>query len=58
MEYTYYVYFDFPADGIDRVKKFYKDLFGWKIDPVQGPMVYFEILTNNEEGKEVVAVGI
>jgi len=52
------VHFDVPADDIDRAKKFYKDLFDWKIDPVPGPMKYFQILTNNEEGKEGVAGGM
>ena len=52
------VHFDVPADDIDRAKKFYKDLFDWKIEPMPGPMEYFEISTNSEEGKESVAGGM
>jgi predicted enzyme related to lactoylglutathione lyase len=26
-------YFQIPADDIDRAKKFYQSLLGWKIDP-------------------------
>ena len=52
------VHFDIPADDIERAKKFYKDLFDWKIEPVPGPMEYFEISTKNEEGKEGVAGGM
>ena len=28
--------FDIPADDMDRAKKFYQEVFGWKIDPVPG----------------------
>jgi predicted enzyme related to lactoylglutathione lyase len=28
--------FDIPADDMDRAKKFYQEVFGWKIDPVSG----------------------
>jgi predicted enzyme related to lactoylglutathione lyase len=30
------VHFEIPADDIDRAKKFYSDLFGWKIEKVPG----------------------
>jgi uncharacterized protein len=26
------VHFDIPADDVERAKKFYTDLFGWKIE--------------------------
>jgi uncharacterized protein len=26
------VHFDIPADDIERAKKFYTDLFGWKME--------------------------
>jgi uncharacterized protein len=30
------VHFEIPADDIDRAKKFYSDLFGWKIEKWPG----------------------
>ena len=28
-------YFEIPADNVDRAKKFYHDLLGWKIEPTK-----------------------
>ena len=52
------VHFDIPADNIERAKKFYEDLFDWKIEPVPGPMEYFNISTKTEDGKEGVGGGM
>jgi catechol 2,3-dioxygenase-like lactoylglutathione lyase family enzyme len=30
------VHFEIPADDIERAKKFYNDLFGWKIEKWPG----------------------
>ena len=30
------VHFEVPADDVERAKKFYQDLFGWKIEPAEG----------------------
>jgi predicted enzyme related to lactoylglutathione lyase len=30
------VHFEIPADDLDRAKKFYGDIFGWKLDKL-GP---------------------
>jgi predicted enzyme related to lactoylglutathione lyase len=30
-------YFEIPADNVDRAKHFYKNLLGWKIEPVRMP---------------------
>jgi len=30
------VHFEIPADGVERSKKFYNDLFGWKIEKWPG----------------------
>jgi uncharacterized protein len=30
--------FEIPADDIERSKKFYSDLFGWKIEKWPGPV--------------------
>jgi predicted enzyme related to lactoylglutathione lyase len=31
------VYFEIPADDPERAAKFYKEVFGWKIDKWEGP---------------------
>ena len=28
-------YFEIPADNVDRAKHFYKNLLGWKIEPIK-----------------------
>ena len=38
------VHFDMPADDIERAKKFYSELFGWKIERMPGPMELVIIL--------------
>jgi uncharacterized protein len=38
------VHFEIPADDVDRAKKFYSDLFGWKIEKISGP-------TDNNNGR-------
>lgn len=30
-------YFEIPADNLDRAKHFYKNLLGWKIEPIKTP---------------------
>ena len=30
------IWFEIPADDLARAKKFYKSLFGWKINPFRG----------------------
>lgn len=44
------VWFGIPADKVDRVKKFYGDLFGWKIERVPGPEEYWHIDTGGGDG--------
>jgi len=39
------VHFEIPADNLEKQKKFYGDLFGWKIEKMPGPMEYWSILT-------------
>ena len=47
------VHFEIPADDVERAKRFYGDLFGWKIEKFTGPtpMEYWMVLTGKEEGK-------
>jgi len=39
------VWFEIPADNVERAKKFYGELFGWKIEKFPGPMEYWHIDT-------------
>jgi len=47
------VHFEIPADNIERAQKFYRELFGWKIEKFHGPtpMDYWGITTSTEEGE-------
>jgi uncharacterized protein len=55
------VYFEIPADDVDRAKRFYNSLLGWKIEPTKVPvpemtsMKYQDIITG--EPKEVTPMG-
>jgi predicted enzyme related to lactoylglutathione lyase len=55
------VYFEIPADDIDRAKRFYHSLLGWKIEPTKVPnpemisMGYQDIITGDP--KEVTPMG-
>lgn len=39
------VWFEIPADNLERAKKFYGTLFGWKIEKFPGVMDYWHIDT-------------
>ena len=39
------VHFEFPANDVEKLRKFYKELFGWKIEKMPGPMEYWTIET-------------
>jgi uncharacterized protein len=45
------VHFEIPADDVDRAKKFYSELFGWKIEKFNGPspMDYWSIMIGDEK---------
>src|SRR2546428_12332066 len=44
------VWFEIPADNVERAKKFYGELFGWKIEKFPGPMEYWHIDTGGADG--------
>ena len=44
------VWFEIPADNINRAKKFYTTLFGWKIDKFPGMMNVSHIDTAGADG--------
>ena len=39
------VHFEIPADDVEKLKKFYSGLFGWKIEKTAGPVEYWMIET-------------
>ena len=39
------VHFEIPANDIEKLKKFYSDLFDWKIEKMPGGMEYWGIQT-------------
>src|SRR5437588_7195043 len=60
------VHFDIPADDVERSRKFYTDLFGWKIE--KGPrtegggssynMEYWMVTTTDDKGNKALGGGI
>ena len=57
------VYFQIPADDIERSKKFYNQLFGWKIDKspeanTPEGMENWSITTTDHNGKEALGGGM
>ncbi len=44
-------HFLIPAEDTERAKKFYTELFGWKIEKLPGPMEYYEISTTTQDGE-------
>lgn len=51
-------HFDVAADEPERAKKFYEQLFGWKIAKPPGPMDYYLIETRDASGKPGVGGGM
>src|SRR2546429_2704122 len=43
------VWFEIPADNVDRARTFYGKLFGWKIERFPGPRPYWHIDTGGAE---------
>jgi uncharacterized protein len=61
------VHFEIPADDIERSKKFYTDLFRWKIEKLPGmdnssssspAMEYWMITTTDEKGNKALGGGM
>jgi predicted enzyme related to lactoylglutathione lyase len=62
------VHFEIPADDIERAKKFYTELFGWKIEKLLGmdtgnsssssDMEYWMITTTYEKGNKALGGGM
>ena len=43
------VWFEIPADNLERAKSFYGALFGWKMEKFPGPMDYWHIDTGGAD---------
>jgi predicted enzyme related to lactoylglutathione lyase len=51
-------HFEIPADNVERARKFYGELFGWKIEPLPGaqPTEYW-LITNLPESGAMGTIG-
>ena len=49
------VHFEIPADDVQKLRKFYSELFGWKIQKTPGPVEYWSIETVpvNKKGEPI-----
>ena len=49
------VHFEIPADDVEKLREFYGQLFGWKIEKMPGPVEYWSIQTVpvNEKGEPI-----
>ena len=45
------VHFEIPADQPERAVKFYRELFGWKVEKMGGPMDYWMVQTVPSDAK-------
>ena len=52
------VHFDIGTDNPERAKKFYEEVFGWKIVTMPGFPDYYEIETADLNGKQAVGGGL
>lgn len=43
------VWFEIPADDLERARKFYGDLFGWKMERFPGPSEYWHADTGGPD---------
>jgi predicted enzyme related to lactoylglutathione lyase len=39
------IHFEIPAENVEKLKKFYSSVFGWKIEKAAGPVEYWLIET-------------
>ncbi len=65
------VHFEIPSDDIERSKKFYNELFGWKIEKLASadnsqltsaadgqPMEYWMVTTTDDDGNKALGGGM
>ena len=46
------VHFEIQAENPERAAKFYREVFGWKIEKWNGPMEYWMVMTAEKDSKE------
>ncbi len=53
-------HFEIPADDVARAQKFYRELFGWKIEKLTGstPIEYWLITTSAEKPEQGLGGGM
>jgi predicted enzyme related to lactoylglutathione lyase len=39
------IHFEIPASDVEKLKRFYEEIFGWKITQAEGPIEYWVIQT-------------
>jgi len=39
------IHFEIPANNVEKLRRFYEEVFGWKITLVEGPIEYWVIET-------------
>ena len=47
-----------PAEDIERAKKFYTELLGWKIEKLPGPIEYYSIDTTTPDSEKGLGGGM
>lgn len=52
------VHFDIAVDNPERAKKFYEQLFDWKIELLPGPGNYYLIETTTPDGRKSIGGGM
>jgi predicted enzyme related to lactoylglutathione lyase len=52
------VHFDVTAENPERAKRFYQEIFDWKIERPPGPMDYHLIATTDLDGESSVGGGL
>ncbi len=50
------VHFEIPANDIEKLRKFYGDLFGWRIEKYPGPTVYYMLETVPVDEKTMMPI--
>jgi predicted enzyme related to lactoylglutathione lyase len=50
------VHFEIPANDVEKLRKFYGDLFGWRIEKYPGPTVYYMLETVPEDEKTMMPI--
>ncbi len=47
------VHFEIPANDVDRLSRFYRDVFGWEIQKVEMPGVEYWLISTGPRGQSV-----